>query len=85
MLLSILSLLRKYLPTLSPSFPLTFSLTLVRSLRDGSAGTFVLGLSWLIGTTAQEIIASSIFLFIKHAYDVGDKVEIDGLQYIVLE
>ncbi|GAA5906279.1 uncharacterized protein JCM6883_005503 [Sporobolomyces salmoneus] len=50
-----------------------------------SAGTFVLGLSWLIGTTAQEIIASSIFLFIKHAYDVGDKVEIDGLQYIVLE
>ncbi|GAA5936268.1 uncharacterized protein JCM15063_002764 [Sporobolomyces koalae] len=50
-----------------------------------SAGTFILGLSWLIGTTAQEIIASSIFLFIKHAYDVGDKVEIDGLQYIVLE
>ena len=37
------------------------------------------------GTTAQEIIASSIFLFIKHAYDVGDKVEIDGLQYVVLE
>lgn len=50
-----------------------------------SAGTFVLGLSWLIGTTAQEVIASSIFLFIKHAYDVGDKVEIDGLQYVVLE
>ncbi|GAA6058718.1 hypothetical protein JCM10212_003406 [Sporobolomyces blumeae] len=50
-----------------------------------SAGTFILGLSWLIGTTAQEIIASSIFLFIKHAYDVGDRVEIDGQAYIVLE
>ncbi|GAA5915882.1 hypothetical protein JCM5296_002522 [Sporobolomyces johnsonii] len=50
-----------------------------------SAGTFILGLSWLIGTTAQEVLASSIFLFIKHAYDVGDKVDIDGVQYIVLE
>ncbi|BGP19258.1 hypothetical protein JCM10213_008223 [Rhodosporidiobolus nylandii] len=50
-----------------------------------SAGTFILGLSWLIGTTAQEILASIIFLFIKHAYDVGDRVEIDGVAYIVLE
>ncbi|GAA5954951.1 hypothetical protein JCM21900_005944 [Sporobolomyces salmonicolor] len=50
-----------------------------------SAGTFILGLSWLIGTTAQEVLASSIFLFIKHAYDVGDKVDVDGVQYIVLE
>ncbi|GAA5988936.1 hypothetical protein JCM11641_002920 [Rhodosporidiobolus odoratus] len=50
-----------------------------------SAGTFILGLSWLIGTTAQEILASIIFLFIKHAYDVGDRVEIDGIAYIVLE
>ncbi|GAA5874058.1 hypothetical protein JCM8547_004817 [Rhodosporidiobolus lusitaniae] len=50
-----------------------------------SAGTFILGLSWLIGTTAQEILASIIFLFIKHAYDVGDRVSIDGVDYIVLE
>lgn len=28
------------------------------------AGTLVLGLSWLIGTTAQEILASCIFLFV---------------------
>ncbi|GAA6033047.1 hypothetical protein JCM8097_000117 [Rhodosporidiobolus ruineniae] len=50
-----------------------------------SAGTFILGLSWLIGTTAQEILASIIFLFIKHAYDVGDRVQIDNIDYIVLE
>jgi hypothetical protein len=50
-----------------------------------SAGTFILGLSWLIGTTAQEILASIIFLFIKHAYDVGDRVSIDSVDYIVLE
>ncbi|KAM0791838.1 hypothetical protein ACM66B_004096 [Microbotryomycetes sp. NB124-2] len=50
-----------------------------------SAGTLILGLSWLIGTTAQEILASIIFLFIKHAYDVGDRVDIDGASYTVLE
>ncbi|KAK4048978.1 hypothetical protein OIO90_005613 [Microbotryomycetes sp. JL221] len=50
-----------------------------------SAGTLILGLSWLIGTTAQEILASIIFLFIKHAYDVGDRVDIDGVSYTVLE
>lgn len=50
-----------------------------------SAGTFILGLSWLIGTTAQEILASIIFLFIKHPYDVGDRVCIDTVDYTVLE
>lgn len=50
-----------------------------------SAGTLVLGLSWLIGTTAQEILASIIFLFIKHVYDVGDRVDIDGISYVVME
>ena len=41
-----------------------------------SAGTFVLGLSWLIGSTMQEILLSTIFLFVKHPYDVGDRVDI---------
>ncbi|KDE09863.1 hypothetical protein MVLG_00261 [Microbotryum lychnidis-dioicae p1A1 Lamole] len=50
-----------------------------------SAGTLVLGLSWLIGTTAQEILASIILLFVKHPYDVGDRVDIDGVPYVVLE
>jgi hypothetical protein len=42
-----------------------------------SAGTFILGLSWLIGTTMQEILLSCIFLFVKHPYDVGDRVDIE--------
>lgn len=41
-----------------------------------SAGTFVLGLSWLIGSTMQEILLACIFLFVKHPYDVGDRVNV---------
>lgn len=50
-----------------------------------SAGSLVLGLSWLIGTTAQEILASIIFLFIKHPYDVGDRIKIDDFDMTVKE
>lgn len=50
-----------------------------------SAGSLVLGMSWLIGTTAQEILASIIFLFVKHPYDVGDRVKIDGNDMTVKE
>ncbi|WWC58465.1 uncharacterized protein I303_101007 [Kwoniella dejecticola CBS 10117] len=48
-----------------------------------SAGTFILGLSWLIGATMQEILAACIFLFVKHPFDVGDRVDIDGQGYTV--
>ncbi|WVN85447.1 uncharacterized protein L203_100593 [Cryptococcus depauperatus CBS 7841] len=48
-----------------------------------SAGTFILGLSWMIGTTMQEVLLSIIFLFVKHPFDVGDRVDIDGVQYTV--
>lgn len=50
-----------------------------------SAGTLTLGLSWLIGSTAQEILSSIIFLFIKHPYDVSDRVDVDGVSYVVKE
>ncbi|KNZ46322.1 hypothetical protein VP01_735g4 [Puccinia sorghi] len=50
-----------------------------------SAGTLVLGLSWLIGGTAQEILASIIFLFVKHPYDVSDRVDVDDVSYVVKE
>lgn len=50
-----------------------------------SAGTFILGLSWLIGATAQEILLSCIFLFAKHPYDVGDRVDVDADKYVVKE
>lgn len=42
-----------------------------------STGTFILGLSWLIGTTMQEVLGACIFLFVKHPYDVGDRVDIE--------
>ncbi|KAK4686237.1 mechanosensitive ion channel protein 4/5/6/7/8/9/10, partial [Tremellales sp. Uapishka_1] len=48
-----------------------------------SAGTFILGLSWLIGSTMQEILLACIFLFVKHPFDVGDRVDIDGNSYTV--
>ncbi|KIS69709.1 uncharacterized protein UMAG_02237 [Mycosarcoma maydis] len=50
-----------------------------------SFGTLVLGLSWLIGTTAQETLGAIIFLFIKHPYDVGDRVDVGDDSYIVKE
>lgn len=35
-----------------------------------------LGLSWLIGESSSELLSSSIFLFVKHPYDVGDMVRL---------
>ena len=58
--------------------------TSVSALLSGAAA-FVLALSWLIGASAQEVLSSVIFLFIKHMYDVGDRVEIDGQLYTVKE
>ncbi|KAG9080476.1 hypothetical protein FRC06_006530, partial [Ceratobasidium sp. 370] len=49
------------------------------------AGSLVLALSWLIGASAAEVLTSIIFLFIKHPYDVGDRVDIDTGSYIVKE
>ncbi|CAE6448905.1 unnamed protein product [Rhizoctonia solani] len=49
------------------------------------AGSLVLGLSWLIGASASEVLTSVIFLFIKHPYDVGDRVDIDKGSFIVKE
>ncbi|KAG9046286.1 hypothetical protein FS837_004683 [Tulasnella sp. UAMH 9824] len=49
------------------------------------AGTLILGLSWLIGGAAGEILSSIIFLFIKHPYDIGDSVEISNETYTVKE
>lgn len=43
-----------------------------------SAGSTVLALSWLFSTTAQEFLQSIIFVFVKHPFDVGDRVTIYG-------
>ncbi|KAJ7072310.1 Mechanosensitive ion channel-domain-containing protein [Mycena amicta] len=50
-----------------------------------SAGTLVLGLSWLIGGTLAEVLTSIIFLFIKHPFDVGDRIVVEGSSYTVKE
>lgn len=43
-----------------------------------SAGSVVLGLSWLLSATAQDFLQSVIFVFVKHPFDVGDRVQIYG-------
>ncbi|KAF2754242.1 MS ion channel protein 1 [Pseudovirgaria hyperparasitica] len=43
-----------------------------------SAGSAVLALSWLFSVTAQEFLQSIIFVFVKHPFDVGDRVSIYG-------
>ncbi|KAF3076877.1 hypothetical protein CFAM422_000252 [Trichoderma lentiforme] len=43
-----------------------------------SAGSSILGLAWMLQATAQEFLQSIIFVFIKHPFDVGDRVTIYG-------
>ncbi|TFK87099.1 hypothetical protein K466DRAFT_491520 [Polyporus arcularius HHB13444] len=50
-----------------------------------SASTLVLGLSWLIGSSLAEVLTSIIFLFIKHPFDVGDRVMVGKDTYTVKE
>ncbi|GES57905.1 serine/threonine protein kinase [Aspergillus terreus] len=48
-----------------------------------AAATSLLSLSFVFSTTAQEVLGSCIFLFVKHPFDVGDRVEVDQKPYIV--
>lgn len=43
-----------------------------------SAGSTILALSWLLSATSQEFLQSLIFVFVKHPFDVGDRVTIYG-------
>ena len=43
-----------------------------------SAGSAVLALSWLFSATAQEFLQSVVFVFVKHPFDVGDRVTVYG-------
>ena len=47
--------------------------------------SFFPGLSWLIGGSLQEVLTSIIFLFVKHPFDVGDRVTVDTTTYTVKE
>ncbi|PTU20012.1 hypothetical protein P175DRAFT_0439770 [Aspergillus ochraceoroseus IBT 24754] len=56
-------------------------LTLISTSAAGvltSAGSSILALSWLFSATAQEFLQSVIFVFVKHPFDVGDRVTIYG-------
>lgn len=48
-----------------------------------TAGTALLSLSFVFATTAQEVLGSCIFLFVKHPFDVLDRVDIGTDQLIV--
>ncbi|KIW32759.1 uncharacterized protein PV07_04283 [Cladophialophora immunda] len=48
-----------------------------------TAGTALLSMSFVFATTAQEVLGSCIFLFVKHPFDVGDRVDITDVQYVV--
>ncbi|KAL4975842.1 Mechanosensitive ion channel-domain-containing protein [Aspergillus desertorum] len=48
-----------------------------------AGATSLLSLSFVFSTTAQEVLGSCIFLFVKHPFDIGDRVEIDSKPYFV--
>ncbi|KAL8715109.1 MAG: hypothetical protein Q9220_001066 [cf. Caloplaca sp. 1 TL-2023] len=48
-----------------------------------TAGTALLSLSFVFAATAQEVLGSCIFLFVKHPFDVLDRVDIGTEQLIV--
>ncbi|EAS29114.2 serine/threonine protein kinase [Coccidioides immitis RS] len=48
-----------------------------------AGATALLSLSFVFAVTAQEVLGSCIFLFVKHPYDVGDRVDINSNQLIV--
>ncbi|OAL00486.1 hypothetical protein IQ06DRAFT_221327 [Phaeosphaeriaceae sp. SRC1lsM3a] len=48
-----------------------------------TSATALLSLSFIFATTAQEILGSCIFLFVKHPYDIGDRVDITTEQLTV--
>lgn len=47
-----------------------------------TTGTALLSLSFVFSVSAQEVLGSCIFIFVKHPYDVGDRVDIfiNGLE-----
>lgn len=48
-----------------------------------TAGTALLSMSFVFATTAQEVLGSCIFLFVKHPFDVLDRVDIGDDQLVV--
>ncbi|RKP11467.1 Mechanosensitive ion channel-domain-containing protein [Piptocephalis cylindrospora] len=47
--------------------------------------SFLLALSFMMGSTATAFFESVVFLFVQHPYDVGDSIEVEGIEYKVRE
>lgn len=41
------------------------------------------GLSFMLAATASELLSSCVLVFVKHPYDIGDRVDISGYELIV--
>ena len=48
-----------------------------------AGATSLLSLSFVFSVTAQEVLGSCIFLFVKHPFDIGDRVEVSDTPFIV--
>lgn len=48
-----------------------------------TSATALISLSFVFAATCQEVLGSCIFLFVKHPYDIGDRVSIESHQLIV--
>jgi len=59
--------------------------TSVRAENEKTNRNHYAGLSWLIGGSLQEVLISIIFLFIKHPFDVGDRINFNKTDYTVKE
>jgi hypothetical protein len=54
-------------------------------LLKGFVNDEVAGSSWLLRDTTNEVLASVVFLFSKHPFDIEDQVIIKGKKYKVVE
>ncbi|KAK3666812.1 hypothetical protein LTR22_002399 [Elasticomyces elasticus] len=48
-----------------------------------TTGTALLSLSFVFAGTCQEVLGSCIFVFVKHPYDVGDRIDLGADQFVV--
>jgi hypothetical protein len=48
-----------------------------------TSATALLSLSFVFAVTCQEVLGSCIFLFVKHPYDIGDRVDLSADQLTV--
>jgi Mechanosensitive ion channel len=70
--------------TLTTVIPVSFVTTGAATIIAAGATT-LLSLSFVFAATAQEVLGSCIFLFVKHPFDVGDRVEILKTELFVEE